>query len=109
MGHAGELETSYLLHLRPELCKMERVVDEIEFISTPDYYMDWVEGGGLVANPPWGDDTATGAYGAGSLGTAEKGEAWLAAAIEEKAAHVMEIHEQQDRRLAKRALLKNKS
>jgi creatinine amidohydrolase len=107
MGHAGELETSYLLHLRPELCKMERVVDEIEFISTPDYYMDWVEGGGLVANPPWGDDTATGAYGAGSLGTAAKGEAWLAAAIEEKAAHVLEIHEQQDRRLAKRALTKS--
>jgi creatinine amidohydrolase len=107
MGHAGELETSYLLHLRPELCKMERVVDEIEFISTPDYYMDWVEGGGLVANPPWGDDTATGAYGAGSLGTAAKGEAWLAAAIEEKVAHVLEIHEQQDRRIAKRALIKS--
>jgi creatinine amidohydrolase len=108
MGHGGELETSYLLHLRPELCKMERVVDEIEFISTPDYYMDWVEGGGLVANPPWGDDTATGAYGAGSLGTAAKGKAWLDVAIEEKVAHVLEIHEQQDRRLAKRALIKSK-
>lgn len=105
MGHACELETSYLLHLRPELCKMERVVDEIEFISTPDYYMDWLEGGSLVANPPWGDDTLTGSYGAGSLGTAEKGKAWLAAAIEEKVAHVLEIHEQQDRRQAKRKLL----
>jgi creatinine amidohydrolase len=109
MGHAGELETAYLLHLRPELCKMERVVDEIDFISTADYYMDWVEGGGLAANPPWGDDTATGAYGAGSLGTAAKGEAWLAAAIEEKVAHVLEIHEQQDRRLAKRALIRNQT
>jgi creatinine amidohydrolase/Fe(II)-dependent formamide hydrolase-like protein len=37
MGHAGELETSYLLHLRPDLCKMERVVDEPNFISTPNY------------------------------------------------------------------------
>ena len=32
MGHAGELETSYMLHLRPDLCHMERVVDEIDFV-----------------------------------------------------------------------------
>jgi creatinine amidohydrolase len=103
-GHAGEIETSYMLHLRPDLCHMERVVDETEFISTPGYYMDWIEGGDLVANPPWGDDTATGSYGAGSLATAEHGALWLAVAIEEKVAHVREIHEQQDRRQAKRAL-----
>ncbi len=35
MGHAGELETSYMLHLRPELCHMERVVDETDFVATP--------------------------------------------------------------------------
>lgn len=102
MGHAGELETSLILHLTPELTWMARAVDETEFISTPAYYMDWVEGGALVANPPWEDDTATGAYGAGSLGTAEKGRQWLAAAIEEKIDHVRQIHEQQDRRAAKR-------
>ncbi|TAK14055.1 MAG: creatininase family protein, partial [Anaerolineae bacterium] len=73
MGHACELETALMLHLAPHLTWMDRVVDEIEFISTPAYYMDWVEGGALVANPPWEDDTATGSYGAGSLGTAEKG------------------------------------
>ncbi|MEZ4583838.1 MAG: creatininase family protein [Caldilineaceae bacterium] len=63
MGHAGELETSMLLHLRPDLCHMARVVDETDFIATPNYTMDWIEGGALVANPPWDDDTATGAYG----------------------------------------------
>ena len=105
MGHAGELETSYMLYLRPDLCRMERVVDEIEFISTPDYYMDWIEGGSLVANPPWGDDTLTGSYGAGSLATVENGKRWLEVAIEEKVAHVLEIHEQQDRRIAKRKML----
>jgi creatinine amidohydrolase len=109
MGHAGELETSYLLHLRPDRCHMDQVVDETEFISTPGYYMDWIEGGELVANPPWGDDTATGSYGAGSLATAENGERWLRAAIEEKVAHVREIHEQQNRRLAKRAQLKQRT
>ncbi|HAV78352.1 MAG TPA: hypothetical protein DCX53_13475 [Anaerolineae bacterium] len=102
MGHAGELETSFMLHLRPELCKMERVVDETDFVSTADYYMDWIEGGSLVANPPWDDDTATGAYGAGSHGTAEKGRVWLEAAIEEKADHVEQIHEQHERREKRR-------
>lgn len=106
MGHAGELETAYLLYLRPELCHMERVVDEIEFISTEDYYMDWIEGGSLVANPPWGDDTATGSYGAGSLATVENGKLWLEVAIKEKIDHVDQIHEQQNRRIAKRKAIK---
>ena len=102
MGHACELETAYLLHLRPDLCQMERVVDEMDFVSTPDYYMDWIEGGSLVANPPWDDDTKTGAYGAGSHGTAEKGRLWLEAAIAEKADHVNQIHEQHERREERR-------
>jgi len=102
MGHAGELETSYMLHLRPDLCKMERVVDETDFVATPDYYMDWIEGGALAANPPWDDDTATGAYGAGSHATAEKGRLWLEAAIKEKAEHVEQIHEQHERREKRR-------
>jgi creatinine amidohydrolase len=105
MGHACELETAYLLHLRPDLCKMERVVDEIEFISTQNYYMDWIEGGMLILSHPWEDDTLTGAYGAGSVATAENGERWLKVAIQEKIEHVREIHEQARRRLTKRAEL----
>jgi creatinine amidohydrolase len=103
MGHAGELETSYMLHLRPDQCHMERVVDETDFISTPDYYMDWIEGGSLVANPPWDDDSKTGAYGAGSHASAEKGRLWLEAAIEEKIDHVEQIHEQHERREKRRS------
>ncbi len=102
MGHACELETSYMLHLRPDLCHMERVVDETDFVSTPDYYMDWIEGGSLIANPPWDDDSKTGAYGAGSHATAEKGRLWLEAAIAEKVGHVAEIHEQHRRREERR-------
>ena len=102
MGHAGELETAMILALRPDLTRMERVVDETDFVATESYYMDWIEGGALVANPPWDDDTATGAYGAGSLATAEHGRLWLDAAIAEKAAHVREIHEQQRRREERR-------
>jgi creatinine amidohydrolase len=102
MGHACELETSLILHLRPDLVHMERVVDEMDFVTTPAYYMDWVEGGALVANPPWDDDSATGAYGAGSLATAEHGAIWLRAAVAEKVDHVAEILEQQRRREARR-------
>jgi creatinine amidohydrolase len=102
MGHACELETSLVLHLRPDLIHLERAVDETNFITTPSYYMDWIEGGALTANPPWEDDTRTGAYGAGSLGTAEKGEYWLKVAIEEKVDHVAEIHEQYRRRRERR-------
>jgi creatinine amidohydrolase len=102
MGHACELETSLLLHLQPNLVHMDRVVDEMDFITTPSYYMDWVEGGALIANPPWDDDTKTGAYGAGSLGTADNGRFWLEAAILEKVSHVAEIHEQYLRRTERR-------
>ncbi len=102
MGHACELETSLILHLCPQLVHMERAVDETDFISTPNYYMDWVEGGSLIANPPWDDDSRTGAYGAGSLATVEKGQMWLKAAVQEKISHVAEIHEQQARREARR-------
>ena len=103
MGHACELETSYILHLRPDLVHMDRAVDEVDFTATPNYYMDWIEGGALIANPPWTDDTISGAYGAATQATAEKGRLWLAAAIEEKIGHVQEIIEQQRRREERRA------
>jgi creatinine amidohydrolase len=102
MGHAGELETAMILALRPELVHMDRVVDEVDFISTEGYFMDWAEGGELITNPPWDDDTRTGAYGAGSLATAENGRLWLETAIKEKIAHVREIHEQHARREERR-------
>jgi len=95
MGHAGELETSLMLHLQKELVHMELVKDDTDFLSTPSYYMDWIEGGPLIANPPWYDDSRYGAYGAGSLGTAEKGSIWLKEAIQEKIAHIYEINQQQ--------------
>jgi creatinine amidohydrolase len=106
MGHACELETAYILHLRPDLVHMDRVIDEIDFISTPNYWMDWIEGGALILSHPWEDDTQTGAYGAGSVATAENGARWLEVAIQEKVEHVREIHEQARLRLAKRASLR---
>lgn len=102
MGHACELETSLILHLRPDLVHMDLVKDDTDFISTESFYMDWMEGGALIANPPWEDDSLHGAYGSGSLGTAKKGEIWLREAIKEKISQIFEIHEQQNRREARR-------
>ena len=102
MGHACELETSLILSLRPDLVHMDRVRDDTDFITTPSYYMDWLEGGSIIANPPWEDDSIHGAYGSGSLGTTEKGRIWLDDAIEEKISHIKEIHEQHSRREIRR-------
>ncbi len=99
MGHACELETSLMLYLKPGMVHLEKAIDEIDFITTPSYYMDWIEGGALIANPPWTDDTRTGAYGAGSKATLEKGKIWFEAAVSEKVNHVLEIQEQYQRRL----------
>lgn len=103
MGHGGELETSYILFLSPELVRMERATVETGFITTSNYNMDWIESGRLIANPPWSDDTTSGIYGDGTLGTAEKGRLWLEAAVEEKLESLQEIREQHARRQVKRA------
>jgi creatinine amidohydrolase len=103
MGHGGELETSYVLHLRPDLVRMALATTETDFVSTPGYTMDWVEGGRLIANPPWSDDTVSGIYGDGRLGSAQKGRLWLAAAVEEKLETVRELREQHTLRQIKRA------
>ena len=95
MGHACELETSYMLALHPHLVHMDRAMDETDFKSTSNYFMDWVESGALIANPPWRQDTQTGTYGAPTQATAEKGRRWLQAAAAELSKHVREIQEQQ--------------
>lgn len=102
MGHGGELETSYILHLRPDLVKMELATREMDFTSTPSYYMDWIEGGSLIANPPWSDDTTSGIYGDGTLGTAAKGRLWLEAASQQKLVMIKEIQQQNNLRQQKR-------
>jgi creatinine amidohydrolase len=102
MGHGCELETSMILHLRPELVYPDRARRETDFISTPEYFMDWVEGGRLIANPPWTDDTVTGVYGDPTVATAEKGRLWLTAAVAEKIESIHEVREQQRRRVEKR-------
>lgn len=103
MGHACELETSYIMHLAPELVHMEWAVDEDQFLETPNYRMDWTGEGALILNPPWSDDTRTGTYGCPSRASASKGEAWLRAGAAEVALHLDELHQQFDLRRQRRS------
>jgi creatinine amidohydrolase len=103
LGHGCEVETSYMLHLQPDLVHKEKARPETDFISTPNYYMDWIEGGRMIANPPWTDDTVTGIYGDPTPATAEKGVLWLRAAIAEKREILDEVRQQHILRKERRA------
>lgn len=102
MGHACELETSYMLHLKPEIVHMEWVVDEPDFLESANYKMDWTGEGALILNPPWSDDTRTGSYGQPSLGTAVKGKLWMDAAVSEIQLQIAELHQQLSSRRQRR-------
>lgn len=63
--HAGEAETSIMLHLYPDLVRMDRARD---FQLSPDEFRRYVRGG--MPAPPAG---GTGCVGRPTLATAEKG------------------------------------
>lgn len=63
--HAGEAETSVMLHLYPELVRMDRARD---FQLAPDEFRRYMRGG-MPSPPPGG----TGCVGRPTLATAEKG------------------------------------
>lgn len=103
MGHACELETSYLLALHPEQVHMDRAVDELDFCQSPEVRMDWLESGALILNPPWSDDSKTGSYGAPRQASAEKGARWLKAARAELQRLLEECQQQWCQREARRS------
>ncbi|UCE00730.1 MAG: creatininase family protein [Chloroflexota bacterium] len=77
MVHGGELETRDILHLFRDQVNMDHLNRKVEFNSTSNDSMDWIAGGSLVTNPLWTDDSFSGIYGDGTLGTATKGLIWL--------------------------------
>lgn len=74
MGHACELETSMMMHLRPELVRADEIVDD------PDLTPDSVKS--IFWARDFGRRTDHGAVGYPSQATAEKGKAMVAAAVE---------------------------
>lgn len=102
MGHACELETSLMLHLLPDQVQMRWALPEVDFLSSSNYTMDWVESGALVMNPPWSDDTRSGTYGDPRTASAEKGQRWLGLAANEIVQQIREVCWQQRKRQDRR-------
>jgi creatinine amidohydrolase len=83
IAHAGEVETSEYMFLRPELVKKDKIQDEF----APDY-RPWraddfaVDAGPIHFMEYWSQRSKSGIEGAPSLATPEKGEKLLEATIE---------------------------
>jgi len=94
MGHAGEFETSLLLHLRPDL--VDKTELEGTYLNDPyDFTLnDMFEGGPLSVYPPFETYSESGTIGDPKLATAEKGEELLDALQEELAALLRVVHEE---------------
>lgn len=73
VAHAGELETSMLLAIRPELVRMDRATHE--FPEVPKH----------ISYRPisWNEFLQTGAFGAADLGSVDKGNAIMQAIIDD--------------------------
>lgn len=87
--HAGELETSMLLTLKPELVKMDEAIRHFPDFPQSDTQL-FMFG---AASAAWlsQDWSPTGVFGDATLGTAEKGAAIIEAAIQRLAALISEI------------------
>ena len=90
MSHACELETSLYLALRPDLVQMDKAVREVPE-WTENVWNDWPGGGALSFWPHWSAFSESGVMGDATAGTAEKGEAFLAAAQDEVARFIAEV------------------
>jgi creatinine amidohydrolase len=90
IAHACELETSLYLAIDPEAVDMDRAIDELGWPQGEHAWMDWADGP-LKLMPWWSSFTSSGVQGRASLATAAKGEALLAAAVEEVVEFVREL------------------
>ena len=85
-SHAGEYETSLYLALRPELVEMEKAVDERTPLP-PSFQNDLLAGKRADASvaylmPHWSTMSISGVRGDATKATREKGEQFLAAAVD---------------------------
>ena len=102
MGHACELETSIYLAIDPDAVDMDKAVDERGFPAGEYAYMDWSDGPMRVM-PWWSSFSVTGIQGDATKATAEKGVAFLEAAVEECVGFVREPAREAPARAARAA------
>jgi len=77
IAHAGEMETSLMLHLRPDLVREDRIEGTPYEKPYEGESEDLTESGYLASGRPFSAYTASGAAGRPDLASAEKGEAFF--------------------------------
>ena len=82
MGHAGEMETSLQLHLRPELVAMSNARKDMPTPSTSFSAIDFRDPGPLVYPLDFRRDSAEGVMGDPTAATSKKGAAIAEAVLE---------------------------
>lgn len=92
MAHGCELETSVLLHLRPDLVQMDKAEKDINF-ATPTEFFYWdLEGPSPVLFQEWFSRySKTGTVGDPTKATAEKGAKFVGAVVERMCALIDEF------------------
>jgi creatinine amidohydrolase len=95
MAHGCELETSVLLHLRPDLVQMEKAEKDISFQATEFFYWDLQSPSPVVFQEWFSRYSRTGTVGDPTLATAEKGRRFVEAVVERLIALIQEFRERQ--------------
>ena len=93
MAHADELETSVYLHIDPDAVDMDRAIDEQGYPAGENAHLEWWADGSLKLMPWWSSFSRTGVQGEPTKATAEKGKAFLDAAVAECVGYVGELLE----------------
>ena len=82
MAHGCELETSVLLHLRPDLVQMEKAEKDISFQATEFFYWDLQAPSPVFFQEWFSRYSRTGTVGDPTKATAEKGKRFVEAVVE---------------------------
>src|SRR5919197_1860314 len=93
MAHADEPETPISLYLAAVAVDMSKAVDERGYPAGESAHLEWWADGSLKLMPWWSSFSRTGVQGTPTLATAEKGRAFLDAAVAECVAYVRELLE----------------
>lgn len=93
MGHAGEFETSLMMHLRPELVDEDRIEGTNMDEPYPQGIDDLVAGGPLSVYRDFTEYSETGAIGDPTVSSAEKGERILELLCDEMESLLAQMHE----------------
>lgn len=83
-SHAGELETSLMLAIRPDLVDMSKAVKDISYQTTKYFPLSdfYYPSGSVEMMPFWSTISKTGTMGDPTVATREKGAKWLDAATQ---------------------------